>query len=177
MHGSAIRGLTIFHCVMLTLYLLVSISYWFPLTTSRIFKADKCQGPVGFVTMVLVLMVFAAIAEFFVNFGIRVDNVSSFNSIDNFYNPAPCGQTRQLKSGMLFVASQGKMYDMMWVSKYACFSLQYRTGMRDHLLTSPLCFCERYRLRGASSTSSRRSSYSSVSHGFLPPTTSTSKMR
>jgi hypothetical protein len=43
-------------------------------------------------------------------------NVSTYNSIDNFYEPAPCGQTRQLKSGILLVANTGKMDGMIWVS-------------------------------------------------------------
>jgi len=116
MAGSAIRGLTIFHTVLLVIYLLVSVSYWFPLATSRIFKADRGEGAAGFVTFALVVMIVAAIAEFFVNFGISVDNVWAFNSIDNFYDPAPCGQVRKLKSGILLVARKGKMYKMMWTA-------------------------------------------------------------
>lgn len=121
MAGSAIRGLTILHCVLFGLYLLVSIPYWFPLATSRIFKADKHGGPVGFIGFLLVLMLLAAVAEFFVNFGIHVDSVSTFNSIDNFYDPAPCSQPRKLKSGILLVAKTGKMYKMMWVSEQTLF--------------------------------------------------------
>src|ERR1700733_14043029 len=91
MAGSAIRGLTIFHFVLFVIYLLVSVSYWFPLAISRIFKVDRGEGPAGFIVFALVVMIVAAIAEFFVNFGISVDNVGEFNSIDNFYDPAPCG--------------------------------------------------------------------------------------
>ena len=119
MAGSAIRGLTVFHCVLFALYLVVSISYWFPLATSRFFNANQHERPRAFVILVLALMVLAAATEFFVNFGIHVDSISTFNSIDNYYSPAPCGQNRQLKSGILLVASQGKMYNMMWVSKHA----------------------------------------------------------
>jgi len=116
MAGSAIRGLTIFHCVLLGLYLLVSVSYWFPLATSRIFKVDRGDKPASNITLALVVMIIAAIAEFFVNFGISVDRVREFNSIDNFYDPAPCGQVRKLKPGILLVARKGKMYDTMWTS-------------------------------------------------------------
>jgi len=116
MAGSKIRGLTIFHCVLFALYVLVSISYWFPLTTSRIFNADSHKAPAGFITLLSLVMMAAAIGEFFVNFGMHVNNVSLFNSIDNFYAPAPCGQTRQLKSGILLVAQAGKMYNMVWTA-------------------------------------------------------------
>lgn len=122
MAGSAIRGLTIFHCVLFAIYLLVSVSYWFPLATTRIFKVHKGDGPAAWITFALVAMIVAAITEFFVNFGISVHNVWEFNSIDNFYDPAPCGQARKLKSGILLVARKGKMYNMMWVSKHNSLS-------------------------------------------------------
>lgn len=133
MAGSAIRGLTIFHCVLFAIYLLVSVSYWFPLATTRIFKVNKGDGPAAWITFALVVMIVAAITEFFVNFGISVDNVWEFNSIDNFYDPAPCGQARKLKSGILLVARKGKMYNMMWVSKHNSLSTAEPTC--DRLLT------------------------------------------
>ena len=45
----------------------------------------------------------------------RSGGVGSYNSIDNFYNPAPCGQPRPLKSGILLKAGEGRSYNMIWV--------------------------------------------------------------
>lgn len=127
MSGARIRGLTIWHCVELFLFVVASISFWAPHTTSRVFKASTAGAPTGFLIWVLVVMILAAITEFFLNFGIAVDHISSFNSIDNFYDPAPCSERRQLKSGILLRADAGKMYQMMWVSNYVTISeFRYR---------------------------------------------------
>lgn len=69
--GSAIQGSN-----HLPLHLVRSLPrrFHFPLVlpcTSRFFNTNKHEGPRAFVT------------EFFVNFGIHVDNISTFNSIDN----------------------------------------------------------------------------------------------
>jgi hypothetical protein len=129
MHGLGIFGLTILHCILFGLYVLVSISYWFPLAASRIFKDDKKGRLLCFACCVLVMIILSGWSELYVTSttGVDGDSVSSFNSIDNMYDPAPCGQTRKLKPGILLVAKTGKMYNIMWVSKHAPFFR--RTGM------------------------------------------------
>ncbi|KAF8320082.1 hypothetical protein DL93DRAFT_1934440 [Clavulina sp. PMI_390] len=116
MSGSRIRGFTILHCVEFFLWLLVMIPFWFPRFASRGFKVSEASAPAGFMGMLIVILGLAATVEFFMNFAIHVDNISSFNSIDNFYQPAQCGTTRPLKTGILLVARAGKMYNMMWVA-------------------------------------------------------------
>jgi hypothetical protein len=101
---------------MFCLYLFVSLSYWSPVTTSRLFSATKPDAPAGFLMTLFVLHVLTAAVEFFFNFAIQPGDIDAFNSIDNFYNPAPCNQARPLKSGILLIAQSGKMSKMMWVS-------------------------------------------------------------
>lgn len=115
--GVIIRGFTFLHCVMFGLYLLVSVSYWSPVTASRLFGATSSNAPAAVMLMLLFLVhILAACVEFFFNFSIRPYNLNTFNSIDNFYDPAPCGQSRPLKSGILLKAQIGKMYQVTWVS-------------------------------------------------------------
>lgn len=103
---------------MFGLYLFVSVSYWSPVTTSRLFGVTKPGAPAGLLMMLFIVHVLAACVEFFFNFTILPDNLNVFNSIDNFYDPAPCGHTRPLKSGILLKAQPGKMYHIMWVSTW-----------------------------------------------------------
>jgi len=116
MGRSRILGLTIFHCIMSIPYLLISITFWFPSAALCVFKRRKFQEAAEYIILLPFIMVLAGIVEFAVNFGINVDDVTIYNSIDYFYDPAPCGQTRQLKSGILLVAVAGKMYKMMWIA-------------------------------------------------------------
>lgn len=118
MQGPGIFGLTVLHCILFSLYVLVSISYWFPLAVSRTFKDDKKGRLLCFACCVLIMIGLSGLSELYVTSttGVDGDSVSSFNSIDNMYDPAPCGQTRKLKPGILLVAKTGKMYNIMWVS-------------------------------------------------------------
>lgn len=157
MSASRIRGLTIFHCILFSLFLGASFTFWFPVKAARVFGVEKSDGPSGLLVFVLVLMILAAISEFFVNFGISVDHIWEFNSIDNFYDPAPCGQQRPLKSGILLKAQSGKMYKMMWVSTPILCNTTWTQ------LTSVFAFL--YRFLGASSTSLQICSCSVASYG------------
>jgi hypothetical protein len=113
---SKILGLTIFHCIVFILYLPISISYWLPATMLYVTGFAKFTDAFEHLIFLPMLMALAALVEFAVNFGISVDGVGIYNSIDNFYDAAPCDQNRPLKSGILLVAETGKMYPMMWVS-------------------------------------------------------------
>ncbi|KAF8336814.1 uncharacterized protein EI90DRAFT_3013826 [Cantharellus anzutake] len=63
----------------------------------------------------IALLLILGIAEFFMNFAISVTDIGEYNSIDNFYDPSPCGTRRPLKAGILLKAAAGKMYNMIWV--------------------------------------------------------------
>lgn len=115
MSGERVFGLTIWHCVAFFLFFLASLAWWFPVVISSVFDSDG-TGPTGFLFMLICMLGLAACVEFFINFGIGPRHNHSFNSIDNFYEPAACGSARQLKSGILLKAEDGQMYKMMWVS-------------------------------------------------------------
>lgn len=115
MSGNFIQGLTIWHLVLLALFSLSSLPYFFPAFFNRRFELASPESASALMIIVYCILIIAGITEFFINFDIGPNNISKFNSIDNFYDAAPCGQTRPLKSGILLMAVQGKMYDMMWV--------------------------------------------------------------
>jgi len=110
---SKILGLTLFHCIMFILYLPISISYWFPATVLYVTGVARFTDAFEHLVFLPMLMALAAIVEFAVNFGINVDDIGIYNSIDNFYDAAPCDQDRPLKPGILLVAETGKMYSMI----------------------------------------------------------------
>lgn len=116
MQGSTIRGLAIWHCVLFGLFTFASLPFWFPARSTQWFGIKNKDPPQGFMIMLDGLIIVAAITEFFLNFDVKIDHISAYNSIDNFYQPAPCGTTRPLKSGILLKAEAGKLYNMMWVS-------------------------------------------------------------
>lgn len=93
------------------LFVLGSFPFWFPRTYASLFGTGNPQTLPGFAIFFLAL---SWITEFIMNFCIEVGGVGSYNSIDNFYNPAPCGQPRPLKSGVLLKAGHGRLYNMIW---------------------------------------------------------------
>lgn len=134
MSGERVFGLTVWHCVAFFLFFLFSLSWWFPLAISSIFGVDDGAGPTSLLFMLIIALGLAACVEFFVTFGIGPRHNHSFNSIDNFYEPATCNSARQLKAGILLKAEDGQMYKMMWVSNHY-FSLSGPGTIGELVLT------------------------------------------
>lgn len=118
MQGTTVRGLLIWHCVLFSLFTFACIAFWFPARSTRWFGIKNKDGPQAFMILLDGIVIVAAITEFFFNFNVKVDHIGSYNSIDNFYQPAPCGTTRPLKTGILLKAEGGNLYNMMWVSTW-----------------------------------------------------------
>jgi len=94
------------------LFAVGSFPFWFPRTTSRMITKD---GEIAPSIAAIVFLVLSFVAQFFTNFSVHVTRIGLYNSIDNFYLPAACGETRQLRPGVLLRASNGKSYNMLWV--------------------------------------------------------------
>ncbi|KAG8949492.1 hypothetical protein FRC03_000327 [Tulasnella sp. 419] len=44
-----------------------------------------------------------------------------FAAVDNFYQQAPCGTTREIKPGLLMQGKRGKAYQVLWVAWLMCY--------------------------------------------------------
>jgi len=96
-------------------YFLGSLPFWFPGAFSSCCGAGTKDGSQQSLAVLAGTYLFlSCVTQFFMNFCLGVTRTGQYNSIDNFYNPAPCGQTRQLKSGILLKAGHGRLYNMIW---------------------------------------------------------------
>ena len=105
----------------------VALAYWFP---SRFWFSDTqvrhniiTKGWEPIVDIPTMIVGFAFVALFALQFfaielsrGTILTDIALFNSIDNFYEPAACGQTRALKSGLLLRAQTGEVRTLSLVS-------------------------------------------------------------
>lgn len=70
----------------------------------------------AYLTLVFFIMGLATIPEFMLNAYTEI-NTNPYDSIDNFYDLAPCNEVRPLRPEVLLKAGAGKSYAMMWVSR------------------------------------------------------------
>ena len=119
-HRHLILAVIALNLVGYLLFFLGSLPFWFPglfafPCDTQVEQPDA--GPQCLATLAGVYMSLSCLIQFVMNFCLDVTRISSYNSIDNFYNPAPCRQIRPLKSGILLRASEGRSWSMIWVCK------------------------------------------------------------
>src|ERR1700733_2854607 len=106
--GPIIRAFTFLHCVI-GLHIFVSVSYCCHVAVSRILGFTKFDAPTTIIWVLFVIHILTGHGVF-PQFLDHTDKLHTFNSIDNFYDPASCGEARPLKSGILLKAELGEMY-------------------------------------------------------------------
>jgi len=99
-------------------FFMASFAFWFPGTFASACGMGGVGQPAADPQPLAVLagtyLALSCVTQFIMNFCLKVTRTGGYNSIDNFYDPAPCGQNRPLKSGILLKASEGRLYDMIW---------------------------------------------------------------
>ena len=106
---------------------MASFAFWFPGTFASACGTggvgQRAADPKPLAVLAGAYLSLSCVTQFIMNFCLSVTRTGAYNSIDNFYDPAPCGQNRPLKSGILLKASKGRLYDMIWVCKRLTFFL------------------------------------------------------
>lgn len=100
----------ILHILSFGLFILASLPWYFP---PLVAKKDTFQA-LGIKSTFL--HVFIGIALFVSNWFIPVSGLRTFNDINNFYAPAPCGTKRQLFPGVLMWVNEGNAYRLVWAA-------------------------------------------------------------
>lgn len=99
----------IMHTLSLGLFFLASLAWYFP---SLVVKKDIFEI-LGNCVVIHFLIGFAL---FISNWFIHVSGLGTFNSVDNFYAPAPCGTKRSLFPGVLMRVNEGNAYKLVWAA-------------------------------------------------------------
>jgi hypothetical protein len=116
-HTAHYTATVILHLLSFTIFLLISLPWYI----TPLLRFHRRLTPLAI--KAVWFQFFLAFILNLATYHLEIYSLNLFNSVDNFYQPAPCGTKRLLKPGVLMMVKKGKSYQFAWIAWVMTFVL------------------------------------------------------